>query len=143
MCLNIKGSPKVASQDILCYKFFISRDKKLISPYTHKEVEQVETLITPQPTPNMWLHSFAGTHGILRSLFIWTPFLFNRIPNASKIDSFVCYKYIIPSGTEYVEGTDTGTDCYAYASQQLVLVEEVFKLEKPTWTDYHKIIKML
>lgn len=143
MCLNIKGSPKVASQDIPCYKFFISRNKKLTSPYIYNEVKQVETLITTQLTSDKWLHSFAGTHGILRSLFMFTPFLFNRIRNAPKIDFFVCYKYIIPAGTEYVEGTDNGTDCYAYASKQLVLVEEVFKLENPTWTDYHKIIKML
>ena len=143
MCLNIKGSPKVASQDIPCYKFFVSRNKELISPYTHKKVKQVETLITTQSTPNMWLHTFAGTHGILRSLFLSTPFLFNRIRNISPIDFFVCYKYIIPAGTEYVEGTDSSTDCYAYASKQLVLVEEVFKLKNPTWADYHKIIKML
>lgn len=131
MCLaSRRKTAKVATEDIICYKFAIIRKNQRLSPFQltpymigevmedKGEVEINESISDKKYYIGKGMfHSFAHLSDAADRRYYFQA-LFNMM------DEYCIYKCIIPKGTKYYEGT-FAYNIWGYASRSLLIAEEI------------------
>ena len=124
---------KTAAEDIVCYKFYVIKDNKILSPYMLIKAPEIGIVATTEldnPVKSIiWngikvvhkgFHSYKNLDNVrevIRSL-------------SNSIDADITYeifKCVIPKGTRYYEGIHN--TCKSYCSESIVLKESVEIIE--------------
>ena len=131
MCLiTTKNIPKIAQEDIVCYKYYRFKKKdgksELFSPYYKAPVPNLNEIVSteldelPEPTDpskdlyciiNKGFHSFKYLDDLTKELYFWPLF------------DVKIFKCIIPKGTKYYEGNYI--DLPSYCSESIILKETI------------------
>ena len=130
MCLaSRRKTAKVATEDIICYKFAIIRENQRLSPFQltpYKIGEVMEDKGEVDVTENFLDKKYYIGKGMFHTIARLSDandfkYYFQALFNT---DKYCVYKCVIPKGTKYYEGIST-TDIWGYASRSLLIVEEI------------------
>ena len=130
MCLITRWkSPKIAGEDIICYKFYMKAKDSLLSPYRLAKAPDINTKVNTEldenvksDLSNQYITIEKGFHSF-KSLAPLLNILFNK-----EVKDYVIFKCIIPRGSKYYEGTFQGNRSYCSNS---ILLERIIKLAAP------------
>ena len=130
MCLYTKQTkPKIAEEDIICYKFYIRDNEILFSPYQGFRAPEIGIVANTElgksyrPTDNgSYIHNFLGFKRVDKGFhsFKILEEIKHKINGYRNLD-LVIFKCIIPRGSSYYEGR---FDIYkSYCSNSIKLIE--------------------
>ena len=126
MCLKSETiRSKKATSDIVCYKVLLKKSHSLVSPFYHNFKWKFREIVEPRDKAvyrfiskhieDGYLHTFSSIYGAE-----------DMVKDSSMRDHLRIYKCIIPEGTYYYKGIQSGGR-YGYASKKLKLVKLVKK----------------
>ena len=132
MCLYTKQTePKIAGEDIICYKFYRRYNEILISPYQGFMAPEIGIVANTElgksyrPTDNgSYIHNFLGFKRVDKGFhYIKTLEEAEREVNKYKRKyDLVIFKCIIPRGSSYYKGI-FGDRYESYCSNSIKLIE--------------------
>ena len=132
MCLYTKQTePKIAEEDIICYKFYVRYDETLFSPYQESRAPEIGIVANTElgrsyrPTDiGSYIHNFLGFKRVNKGFHSFKTLeeAEREVNKYKRKFDLVIFKCIIPRGSSYYKGIFN--DRYeSYCSNSIKLIE--------------------
>ena len=127
MCLITNwDKPKIAEEDITCYKWYVKIDSVYLSPYQGEPIPAFNTVVysdLDKPEKNLLLlSSFQYKYTVEKGFHSFVNSIDAKLYSYKGRDSIVV-SCIIPKGAKYYKGFFE--NCESYCSDSIILKEEI------------------
>lgn len=121
MCLYTKQTePKIAEEDIICYKFYTRDNEMLFSPYQGSRAPEIGVITNTE----LGIHNFLGFKRIDKGFHSFKTLeeTKHEVKGCWNNHDLVIFKCIIPKGSLYYSGIFKGY-YESYCSNSIKLIE--------------------
>ena len=127
MCLITNwDKPRIAEEDITCYKWYVKIDSVYLSPYQGEPIPAFNTVVysdLDKPEKNLLLlSSFQYKYTVEKGFHSFVNSIDAKLYSYKGRDSIVV-SCIIPKGAKYYKGFFE--NCESYCSSSIILKEEI------------------
>ena len=127
MCLITDwDKPRIAEEDITCYKWYVKIDSVYLSPYQGEPIPAFNTVVysdLDKPEKNLLLlSSFQYKYTVEKGFHSFVNSIDAKLYSYKGRDSIVV-SCIIPKGAKYYKGFFE--NCESYCSDSIILKEEI------------------
>lgn len=140
MCLQSDNVVIIAQEDIVCYKIYFrfTFQETWKSPFLKCKLPEFGETIKVNSLKD-GIYTFSTIEGAIRLTTLFSSWIRGMISMSSRIEINIV-ECVIPKGSEYMQGIDTGTNSPAYCSKELKFIESVAILNKENyWQEIEKL----